>query len=1542
MNQDFVEFVRQLADRVNYPLNLIISLNQQDILNLNINEDYLIKEENGVLNVDFQNHSFIKLSDYIFNMFDNNAPNIPPEQELYFPVQRQITQKEFNEAYKEEYLVFISREPSDLDNEVTTQIKVAALEAQVSKYLMLLRPEDLINWNLPNDYIIKYPSEENPKYYFISISDFVGIRLHYEDTLLDIRSKILSRNPDIELNEIIFISLNHLVPPENTRKIKRNPNEYGNPNNYYYEFNIPQKVLTDIIAFYEVFNMNLSNPEALIQYFNTWILEQVAMMKQDRIKLENIIKNQRILSEIPTTIPNSKISTFFFKEIEYFYKPKYNNNKISIVNATDFFNLMKATMYVPFLQYVGLNDNYFRIYSGNVENKSVNYDDIIMKKSKKKMNHIYFTLWSPRPDAERFSKESYRQGSYNLETGVLNIKLIIKSDDPTEIRKEMEKHLKECFPENHELGSFEEKNINGEFNILGSEFDQITLSDFLMTQPIFRDYFFINEQKKAVEEKVRFVINFFSMIDAKMKDDKRRSIYSENPQSPSSVEAGLVFMKTESNQSFSFLDTGELIYEPGKNKKLNGIATVNEKLTGNNVPVDLSYIQIKIYKSYSTNILNQFSTFLQKMLNVYLNGFINNPRLTFTTRRQLQDEYWKLIPYHFSQGSSVNIEHLLTKYQNQKKISKKRLEYRKLSALIREIPELFERKYSDLCQGIQKPTVVQHEDRNKYLGVPIYEEDKNGQMIATEHVHKLIEYPYPNPKFYLTCDDPNFPHIGLKENNKGDPDIMEKYPYVPCCFKTNRLGKNDPKIVQYYKADRLGDGNMLPENPNLLSDIQGKIRDTIKTAKKIIKFGEFSIVTPEIESILKISKEYPQFVRRGTIRSPNSLIHALMNVAEDDFDWRQRKSTLNYHGKILFDTQGKLINNPQTEDLEISLNPQLYYSGNITVREQYVIYLRHVLLKQENYINLVSQEMYDMTDAEKYSKITDMNTFFDSKLYYRALEEFFGVNIFVMTEDYENIIQIPRNKLFHIRVANMDRKSVVVFSHLGRGVTSETYPQYENIVGITLDDSGQKVRRHFFKFISTTKILYELLYKLDKVFKFKIENVMINSSEHREIKFSGNPYSNYNYKKFISTSINIKAQSIDSYGKVRSLLLAINDKDGTIKHTSMITLPTQPFNLPLYRGEPFRLSLSKTIEHAGDDFYSVDRKDGEIIGLWYSATEIPEFLYFPVIPEVNDNFNKYKTGTRVGLLSTKRNNEIEMSKLLHQTNLRILRILIWMYSIYNSFTGDDQSIAEKNIEDFIVKYIDYTSWKNVQGKIDVLALYDFSTLEPKLPNFKNVREAMAYLTNKLKFVQNGKFLMYSEKYASGIVYFLRQYNKQTIGLNLGSMFSDIRGYLRGEEDFIVYPDNLIFLRIEDLEKWQQSITLHRKNMRIFDVFEIELEIKEEPFKFYIEKTDRTYVVQNVQNGADGLYRAVSVAAKWYKEKINYGYHSKITINQTKLPYHIIYGVNSDKKLDVIESNAVDGEPYLEILRYNVKIDPKDKTNKLTFQQQQYAALLPIM
>ena len=92
-------------------------------------------------------------------------------------------------------------------------------------------------------------------------------------------------------------------------------------------------------------------------------------------------------------------------------------------------------------------------------------------------------------------------------------------------------------------------------------------------------------------------------------------------------------------------------------------------------------------------------------------------------------------------------------------------------------------------------------------------------------------------------------------------------------------------------------------------------------------------------------------------------------------------------------------------------------------KSSYVEQLLTTISNKTNF-GLLKQELYDK-DVDTIKTMFLNNVFLDPKLYYRALEEYFDINIYVF--ESENILDIPRFRQFHTRPLRLNRKTILIY-----------------------------------------------------------------------------------------------------------------------------------------------------------------------------------------------------------------------------------------------------------------------------------------------------------------------------------------------------------------------------------------------------------------------------------------------------------------------------------------------------------------------------------
>ena len=235
------------------------------------------------------------------------------------------------------------------------------------------------------------------------------------------------------------------------------------------------------------------------------------------------------------------------------------------------------------------------------------------------------------------------------------------------------------------------------------------------------------------------------------------------------------------------------------------------------------------------------------------------------------------------------------------------------------------------------------------------------------------------------------------------------------------------------------------------------------------------------------------------------------------------------------------------------------------------------------------------------------------------------------------------------------------------------------------------------------------------------------------------------------------------------------------------------------------------------------------------------------------------------------------------------------------------------------------------GKFDDSAnLYNISQIRRRLPITNSPDEAMDYIGKYVPtLVQNRRFILYTDKFVTGIVYFIKEYEKDTRGL-ARTVPKQINGLFDEESDFIQRENVALFIRESDMKAWLFSLaSLGFKNVSIKNKLDISFGHFNEPYIYSSPAPEEHfYIIQNVVDG--NMMRALNVALNWYITKINQGYNTLPYDNLEdphQLPVLAIYGISTASTLIAINDRTNDEEKFLQILTYG---------------SNQYAAMLPII
>jgi len=392
-------------------------------------------------------------------------------------------------------------------------------------------------------------------------------------------------------------------------------------------------------------------------------------------------------------------------------------------------------------------------------------------------------------------------------------------------------------------------------------------------------------------------------------------------------------------------------------------------------------------------------------------------------------------------------------------------------------PDLFVSDYTRKCNQSRMPSIVSEQE-----GLKLEAQGKNVMKFPRDQPETGVLFPSDgdNQQYYV-CNHKEHPYVGLKENKLSNSDL---YPYTPCCFKVDQTEKDEYK--RYFKGEEIKE-----PKPN---------KYDIITTGKILKYNKYGTLPSNLESFFSLTDvDYKyEYIRRGMFRNENSFIACVMESFPDD-----------------------------NNILEVEKDSDVMADYLNRIREN---------LNQPDLIASCRQEFYDLNTEEIGKLITNLNVYFDPKLFVHMMEELYNCNIFIFSKKTaDGDLQLPRHLQSYYK-NRMEKQSIYIFEHTGGETDKATYPQCELIVKKEVVEKSAKVKSVFsYDESKNVRNLYSIVrnsYALNK----PIEEI------------------NFPFEKF---PFEIVSQVIDTYGKTRALNIKVDSET-----VSLFVSPIQPIRIP--------------------------------------------------------------------------------------------------------------------------------------------------------------------------------------------------------------------------------------------------------------------------------------------------------------------------------------------------------------------------------------------
>lgn len=590
---------------------------------------------------------------------------------------------------------------------------------------------------------------------------------------------------------------------------------------------------------------------------------------------------------------------------------------------------------------------------------------------------------------------------------------------------------------------------------------------------------------------------------------------------------------------------------------------------------------------------------------------------------------------------------------------------------------------------------------------------------------------------------------------KQNLDEDRKYPYYPCCYT-----KPQKEIKKREKGTIF------------------RSKEPIKT-NKVLALGGLGILPSSIFDLIKggLPDRTIKLFRMGTFISPNSFIACVL-IALNDKKF------------LVLDTQEK--------------------------KEKYISNIKKRIVQVSNF-SVSSSELFDLSEEERKEMFLNNDDFLDPALFYRVLEEIFGLNIFIFSAslpkpNVETVynLEISRFSSIPIHSLNKDKPTLVIYKHWGSETDHLPYPQCELIVG------G----------IETQEILlyqYELSVYMLKCYLTSTEIFGKMFLPNRPDFFQN--YSSltvYNLLKsnFVGELVDTIAtgQIIDEKGKLAGLQIQIE----TGEKITIGLPPLVPQGLPAVEkiSKPKLKTVLKFLEKdpvmvrfSNNKPTGVSYEKDNAVAIWFELPGMKFGIQIPIEPvsrqEIEKRYKLIQTvpETRLVLSNTDNTNQSQIKRLFKiqkDTNI-IVQIVRWLFLILirreERSTNNVLSIEEKlsKTEDFFESYIKLNPRKE---DFDSSKVYDFTNMPRKLPNIdksiiKILKELESYaptFVKKQKLIISGRD--FYEKIKESLEYFIRM---NALPSNYIPEYLD--EYYQSIYDYPKIPKNIIFLNKIDFERW---------------------------------------------------------------------------------------------------------------------------------------------
>lgn len=754
---------------------------------------------------------------------------------------------------------------------------------------------------------------------------------------------------------------------------------------------------------------------------------------------------------------------------------------------------------------------------------------------------------------------------------------------------------------------------------------------------------------------------------------------------------------------------------------------------------------IKYEKSYALNFTisgpeeEGTINFFREIFGRYINGFL-------LRKHALKTALTRLIESPDGISSYVKIDKTKQKKETFKQdphthTFKKKVDY------IKSLIKIPEKDYSRDVQCKNQPIILTEEEANIWLKTKrnIFSTDTKN---PTRDIMKWTNTK--GHELYFTCPNDKLPIIHFIKETAGKDGVYE---FSPRCLTKKRLYNQDEITI----LER-GDSGL----------------ENVKSMKSFneTNVDEDKLINPSIKKRSYLSLE---------------LKHILAHLLE-----------IKYENIKLIYPYPKTTNHMALSILSAVINKQ-----KIAIED-----LRNKIADNTNPM-LVSQEAIGLgvKPEELVENFRNPSTLVNTEIHFRMLEEYFNIHIFVfrlrcedpkkqkkvweISRDFD--MEIPTNKIFHVRSLKKNRKCVILLK------TLET--QDYAIIGDRRNKSvfGPEV----------TIRMMEMFYEMSRYTISKDNYIYTNL------------YSKYHWQDFIPEDP-IVAQEIDIVGKCR-----------VIQTESGLTIqvpPTDPFNVPLI--EEYTKTEYQKVENL---FGSPTMKDEK--GVYYSYHGIPNMISVICRNVTFEPETTYEIPMSIFQGQEETDVEISLYHQLKRATYALIQIIQWGWCVD----------YRPNFKEWFRNFVDIVS--EPEDPYSILPEQIFTYL-PKVEDprdgFRNINRWWPEI-----FSRNGNMKIWSGLYEKIIGFFENE--EKVIGGYTRSReipLPNLVGFYETPEDYPTPCEVRVFQSRKDFNQWHRMDRIREENpsLGVIEVtsFENIKDIMEKKNYFRVKVKNHFFIIKNFE------------------------------------------------------------------------------------------------